>query len=176
MVKKTRITVEFNDFGQALIAQKIKCLLTFRSICIFSHRCKSKTSKVTYNRVIVFCQIWFLSKKKYAKPVFFLKPTGFGSVILEKNPGSNRFSSVFPVWLGLSLGSGLVRFFRFHAYKTKPVDFFKILIGFFLLFSFFNYFFQFSQFNQFLICFSHRYLRTTTPIFFTNLLFSANFP
>jgi hypothetical protein len=65
--------------------------------------------------------------------------------------GSNRFGSVFSVWLGFSqfgsvffslgsvqfgffqFGFGSVQFFWFQAYKTEtePVGFFKILIGFF---------------------------------------------
>jgi hypothetical protein len=39
-------------------------------------------------------------------------------------------------------GVGSIRYFRFQAYKTetKPAGFFKILIDFFLLFSFFGFF------------------------------------
>jgi hypothetical protein len=49
--------------------------------------------------------------------------------------GSNRFGSVFPVWLGFfPVWVWFVSVFRFQAYKTKtePIGFFKILIGFFL--------------------------------------------
>ena len=53
------------------------------------------------------------------------KPTGFGSVFQDKN----RFK---PVWLGFfRFGFCSVWFFRFQAYKTEPVGFFKILIVFF---------------------------------------------
>jgi hypothetical protein len=51
--------------------------------------------------------------------------------------------SFFPVWLGF-FDLGLVRFFRFQAYKTKTelVGFLKILIGFFLRFNFLSFFFS----------------------------------
>jgi len=85
------------------------------------------------------------------------KPTGFGSVFRTKTDLAWFFRFVsglawfFPGFFGL----GSVRFFRFQAYKTetKPVGFFKILIGFFhgSIFSInFLYFLNFSIF-QFLI-------------------------
>jgi len=75
--------------------------------------------------------------------------------------GSNRFCSVFQFglifpdlaqfffWLGFArFFSGLARVFfgfgsvfRFQTYKTEPVGFFNILIGFFSQFEFFYYFF-----------------------------------
>jgi hypothetical protein len=67
--------------------------------------------------------------------------------------GFSGFDSVFLVWLGFFFlfGFGLVRFFRFQAYKTEtePVGFFKILIGFFFTVRFFSFFFRFSRFNRF---------------------------
>jgi len=99
-------------------------------------------------------QTEFFFKKKNRNR---FKPTGFGSVrFFREKTGSNRFGSVFSVWLGFGsvfsvwLGFfpvffrfGSVQFFRFQAYKTEtePVGFFKILIGFFLRFGFFGYFF-----------------------------------
>jgi len=56
----------------------------------------------------------------------------FGSVLAH-------FGSVFSGW-------GLVRFFQFRAYKTEPVSFFNILIGFF-----YGSVFPVFKFNQFLI-------------------------
>jgi len=69
-------------------------------------------------------------QKKVTKPIFFktpkanrnrFKPTDFGSVwFFRTKTGSNRFGSVFSVWLGfgsvlawfwLGLGSVLARFF-----------------------------------------------------------------
>jgi hypothetical protein len=64
--------------------------------------------------VIIFGSVRFLSKK-VTKPKYFffekklkpnrnrVKPTGFGSVrfgFCREKTGSNRFGSVFPVWLG----------------------------------------------------------------------------
>jgi hypothetical protein len=95
--------------------------------------------------VIIFCSVWFLSKKlikldfKKNKP----KPVQtdlfrFGSVILEQKPVQISFFGLarfFSVW---------VRFFRFQTYKTetKPVNFLKIIISFFSQFGFFSYFFS----------------------------------
>jgi hypothetical protein len=98
--------------------------------------------------VIIFGSVRFLSKK-ITKPNFFKKKPKpvqtdrfrFDLVFLEKN----RFKSV---WLEFdSVFSGLPRFFRFQAYKTetRPVGFFKTLIGligFFSWFDFFSYFFS----------------------------------
>jgi hypothetical protein len=95
--------------------------------------------------VIIFGSVRFLSKK-VTKPKFFflkknpkpnrnrVKPTGFGSVwfgFFRAKTGSNRFGSVFPVWLGFGsiwLGffpgflSVSVRFgfFGFLFIKPKP--------------------------------------------------------
>jgi hypothetical protein len=86
----------------------------------------------------------------------------FGSVrFFREKTGSNRFGSVFLVWLGLArfflvwLGFfGLARFFSGffgsvfpvsglkNRNRTEPVCFFKILIDFFLRFCFFGYFFS----------------------------------
>jgi hypothetical protein len=69
--------------------------------------------------VIIFDLVRFLSKKvtepkkKFLKKQNRVKPTGFGSVrfdFFRAKTGSNRFGSVFPVWLGFL---GLARFFRF---------------------------------------------------------------
>jgi hypothetical protein len=89
--------------------------------------------------------------KKIIKPKVFLKKPKlvqtnrfqFGSDFRTKT-SSNRFDSVFSGFFGL----GSVWFFRFYAYKTEtePADFFKILIFFFLRFSFFSYFFNFLNF------------------------------
>jgi len=59
------------------------------------------------------------------------KSTGFSSVwfgFFEQKPVQTGLARFFPVW---------VRFFQFQAYKTEtePVSFFKILIGFFIIFS-----------------------------------------
>jgi hypothetical protein len=63
--------------------------------------------------------------------------------------GSNRFGSVLARFFRFDLVFsgffclGSVRFFRFQTYKTetKPIDFFKILIGFFIV-GFFQLFFS----------------------------------
>jgi hypothetical protein len=96
-------------------------------------------------------------------------------LVFRTKTGSNRFGSVFSVWLGFrSVFSGLARFFqwlglvrffsgfffgsvrfsRFQTYETKtePVIFLKILIGlidFFLRFDFFGYFFFIFSIFQF---------------------------
>jgi hypothetical protein len=86
--------------------------------------------------VIIFYFIRFLSKKN--NQIKLKKKTETGS----NKTHSNRFGLVFPVWLGFFpvwLGFffrfffclGSIQFFRFQVYKTKPVSFFKILIGFF---------------------------------------------
>jgi hypothetical protein len=95
--------------------------------------------------------------KKVTKPKFFFKKT---------KTGSNRLVSVRfgflrqkPVWLGFFqfgfvffrffFGLSLIRFFRFQAYKTEPIGFFKILIGligFFSRFGFFKFFLVFLVF------------------------------
>jgi hypothetical protein len=74
---------------------------------------------------------------------------------------SNWFGLIFSVWLGFLVLArffsdlawffylGSVLFFRFQAYKTKPVGFFKILIGFFYGSVFSIIFFQFSRFFDF---------------------------
>ena len=83
-----------------------------------------------------------------------VKPTGFGSVrfgFCREKTCSNRFGSVFPVWLGfgsvwLGFLSVSVRFglvFSVFVYKTEtePAGFFKNLIGligFFFRFGFFG--------------------------------------
>ena len=95
--------------------------------------------------LIIFVRFGFYQKKR-TKLNFFLKKTETGSNrpvsvrfgFFEKN----RFKSV---WLEFgSVFSCLARFFRFQAYKTetKPVGFFKTLIGFFSRFDFFSYFFS----------------------------------
>jgi hypothetical protein len=92
----------------------------------------------------------FLKKSKLNQNQF--KPTSFGRFGSVWFFRTNRFK---PVWLGFF--PVWVRFFRFKAYKTetKPVSFFKILIDFFLQFSFFSYFFSnFSNLINFLIFFS----------------------
>jgi hypothetical protein len=88
----------------------------------------------------------FIKKKKVTKPVFFKKKqnrtrTGSNRPVsvhyFGTKTGSNRFGSVFFCFFSLArFFSGLarffsVRFFQFHAYKTKtePVYFFKILIS-----------------------------------------------
>jgi hypothetical protein len=108
--------------------------------------------------VIIFSSVRFLSKK-ITKLIFLKKKTETGS----NRPvsvrfgffGKNRFKSV---WLEFdSVFSGLARFFWFQAYKTetKPVGFFKTLIGligFFSRFDFFSYFFfNFLSLISFLI-------------------------
>jgi len=134
-------------------------------ICKLSETANQQVIKIKslHVGVIIFGLVWFLSKKITKLNFFFkirnrVKPTGFGSVqFFRAKTGSNRFGSVFPVWLGFGLVfSVLARFFpvlawffwfgsvffpvffcfgsvRFFAYKTKtePAGFFKILIGFF---------------------------------------------
>ena len=140
--------------------------------------------------VIIFGSVWFLSKNKNQIKIFLKKKTETGSNrpvsvrFFRTKTSSNRFGSVFPVWLGFLgffqfgsvffwfwLGfSGLARFFRFRygsvwffqffAYKTEPAGFFKILIGLIGFFSvwFFRLFvFQFSRFNRFFGFFAHPY-------------------
>jgi hypothetical protein len=71
--------------------------------------------------VIIFGSVRFLSKKVTKPKLFFLKkkpnrnrvkPTGFGSVrFFRAKTGSNRFGSVFSVWLDFfRFGSVLARF------------------------------------------------------------------
>jgi len=87
-------------------------------------------------------------KKKYAR----------GDYLSLNRPVSVQFFRTKPVQTGLArffqfgsilarffpdfFGLGSVRFFRFQAYKTEPIDFFKILIGFF----FTVWFFRFNRF------------------------------
>jgi len=96
--------------------------------------------------VIIFGLVWFLSKK-VIKLNFFKK-------------------KLKPVWLGFFSGFflfnfGSVWFFRFQAYKTEPIGFFKILIGlisFFSRFDFFGYFFSdFLGLISFFSIFTHSY-------------------
>jgi hypothetical protein len=78
-------------------------------------------------------------------------------IFLEQKPVQTGLARFFPAWLGF-FGLDSVWFFRFHACKTEPVGFFKILIG---LIDFFHgsvfsvIFFQFSRFNQFFCFFAH---------------------
>jgi hypothetical protein len=86
--------------------------------------------------VIIFGSVQFLSKKKSNQTSFFLKKNK-----TEPEPvQTDRFRFIIleqkQVQTGLAGFSGLarffsVRFFQFHAYKTKtePVYFFKILIS-----------------------------------------------
>jgi hypothetical protein len=73
----------------------------------------------------------FFFKKKPKPNRNRVKPTGFGSVrfgFFRAKTGSNRFGSVFSVWLGFSglarFFSGFlsvsVRFFWFFVYETEP--------------------------------------------------------
>jgi hypothetical protein len=114
--------------------------------------------------------------KKISKPVFFklkLVQTDRFRFGLAWFSGLARFfwlDSVFLIWLSFfRFGFGLVRFFRFQAYKTEPVSFFKILIGFFHGSVFLVIFFWFSRFNQFFRFFAHTY-----PLYINNKLFSVN--
>jgi hypothetical protein len=83
--------------------------------------------------VIIFGSVQFLLKKITKPKLFFLKKNPklgqtdrfrFGSVqFFRAKTGSNRFGSVFPVWLGFGsvffwffVGFGSVRFF---VYKTE---------------------------------------------------------
>ena len=132
-------------------------------------------------RVCVFSvRFGFYQKKVTKLNFFFLKKIETSSNrpisvrFFRTKTGSNRFGSVFSVWLGFfdltrfwldlarlfrfdliltRFGSVFsVWFFRFQAQKTEtePVGFFKILIGFFSRFGFFGYFFfQFCRFNRF---------------------------
>ena len=114
--------------------------------------------------MIIFGSARFLSKKSIQTEIFLKKSKPvqtdrfrFGPVrFFRTKTGSNRFDSIFRFWLGFfRYGSvlaqfffslGLIRFFRFQAYKTEtePVHFFKILIGLISFFHgsvFFGYFF-----------------------------------
>jgi len=87
-------------------------------------------------------------KKKYAR----------GDYLSLNRPVSVQFFRTKPVQTGLArffqfgsilarffpdfFGLGSVLFFRFQVYKTEPIDFFKILIGFF----FTVWFFRFNRF------------------------------
>jgi hypothetical protein len=124
-------------------------------------------------RVIIFDSVLFLSRKsnQTEKKLKKLKPVqtdrfGFGSIqFFRTKTGWNRFGSFFPIWLCLawffcffrfgSVFSVSVWFFRFQTYKTEPISFFKILIGFFYSLIFLVIFLQFFQFNQFFNFFSH---------------------
>jgi len=112
--------------------------------------------------VIIFGSIQFLYKKKVTKPGFF-KKTKIEPELVQTDRfqfsyfrKKNRFKLGWLGFFGLAwffsglarfffgfFGLGSIRFFRFQAYKTetKPVDFFKILIGFFFTVRFFCYFF-----------------------------------
>jgi len=117
---------------------------------------------------------FFLKKKKSKLNRNRLKPTSFGSVrFFREKTGSNRFGSVFSVWLGLARFFGLTRFWlgffglaRFFSVrfgfsgsrlkKPKPnrtsrffqnfnrFNWFFFTVRFFRLF-----FFRFSHFNRF---------------------------
>ena len=81
--------------------------------------------------MIIFDSIRFLLKKiiklknnlkKKPKPNRNrFKPTGFGSVrFLGQKPVQTGLARFFRFWLGfLIFGLGLIRFFRFFAYKTE---------------------------------------------------------
>ena len=103
-------------------------------------------------------------KKKVTKPKLKkknrnrFKPTGFGSIpFFRTKIGSNQFGSVLARFFSFCLNffgffSVWVRFGFFSFWlinRTEPVDFFKILISFFLWFGFFSYFFL--VFSVFLI-------------------------
>jgi len=98
-------------------------------------------------KALINIMVWFgfYKKKKVTRPNFFLKKTETGS----NRPVSVRFfrtkTGLAPFSLSLArffpVFSVWVRFFRFQAYKTEPVGFFKILIRFFSQFGFFSYFF-----------------------------------
>ena len=97
-----------------------------------------------------------IKKKNQTKIIIFLKKPKpvqtdrFRFWFFRTKTGSNRFGSVFSVWLSFfRFGFCSVRFFRFQAYKTKPVSFFKILIGFFSWFGFFFVFFSFFNLINF---------------------------
>jgi len=76
--------------------------------------------------VIIFNSVWFLLKK-IIKSKFFLKKTETGSNrpvsvwFFRIKTDSNRFGSVFSVWLGFfCLGSVWFGFFGFLLIKPKP--------------------------------------------------------
>jgi hypothetical protein len=85
--------------------------------------------------------------------------TRFFSVQLGFVPIWLGFGSIFSVWLGfiqvwldffpVFFNLGSVQFFWFRAYKTKPIGFFKILIGFFFTVRFFQFFFLIFSVFQF---------------------------
>ena len=117
--------------------------------------------------MIIFCSVRFLLKKSNQTNFFKktktepnrdqFKPSGFGSVFLDKN----RFKLVWFGFFGLAWffsGLGSIRFFRFQNYKTEPVGFLKILIYFFFTVWFFQLFvFRFFRFNQFFSFFAPLY-------------------
>jgi hypothetical protein len=97
--------------------------LPINSPSFFMHSKHQKVCEFKVNLLVRFG--FFFFDKNWFKSVWF----GFFGLV--------RF--FFPVWIQF----GSVRFFQFQAYKieTKPVGFFKILIGFFSRFGFFSYFF-----------------------------------
>jgi hypothetical protein len=66
--------------------------------------------------VIIFGSVRFLSKK-VTKPKFFFEK--------KTETGSNRFGSVFSVWLGFS---GLARFFFWFCFVSVWFGFFGFLL------------------------------------------------
>jgi len=128
---------------------------------------------------MIFGSVFFF--KKVIKLIFFLKKlkpnqnwfksTGFGSVqFFRTKTGSNRFCSVFSVWLGFFLVwlgcfpvwlgffpgfFGLGSVFRFQACKTETKPNQLVFLNsnrfnqFFFTVQFFRFFFRFSLFNRF---------------------------
>jgi len=139
----------------------LDCLAIQKSRSLISWPLKWLYSSVG---VIIFCSVRFLLKKNNQTNFFKktktepnrnqFKPSGFGSVFLDKN----RFKLVWFGFYGLAwffFGLGSIRFFRFQNYKTEPVGFLKILICFFSRFGFFSYlfsgFFGLISFSVFLL-------------------------
>jgi hypothetical protein len=80
--------------------------------------------------VIIFGSVWFLSKNKNQIKIFFLKKTETGSNrpvsvrFFRTKTSSNRFGSVFPVWLG---------FLQFGSVFSSLARFSPVWLGFFLV-------------------------------------------
>ena len=116
--------------------------------------------------VIIFGSVWFLSKK-VTKLIFFFwkkktetepKPgqtDRFRFDVFRAKNGSNRFGSVFPVWLGFGLVfSVLARFFpvlaRFFRFDSVLLGFFSsfLSVSVSVRFGFFGFLFIKSKPNR----------------------------
>ena len=146
--------------------------------------------------MIIFDSVRFLSKKNNQTKIFFLKkklkpnrnrvkPTGFGSVrFFRTKTGSNRFGSVFRVWLGFPVLAWFSRFwlsfFRFGSVFFGLARFWLGFSGFCSVqFGFFGFLFIKSKPNRtgrFFQKFNRFFFGSVFSVFFSNFLGLIGFP